>query len=102
MDPTENAMASTILTQYDKGTLGKKRSRALDKIAAALGMQRDAVMEYIEEKQMELKEPKHIVDSKKKKKETTSMTNYNLAWLNQVKDAEIHPAFLPCDHDNHP
>lgn len=28
-----------------------------------------------------------------------SMKNYNPKWLNNIQSCEIHPAFIPCDHD---
>ena len=80
----------------------------IGKMAKAMGANRDAVERCVREKNMKLKEPTLLVDgmttTKKRRtrdgtSEYTSMKNYNVAWLKNVQDAEIHPAFIPCDHE---
>lgn len=78
------------------------------KVAVALGAPADAVAAYVREEGVRLKAPEHVAKSmvsefqrrKKKGKGTDgrSMKNYNLTWLKRVQKAEIHPAFIPCDH----
>jgi len=74
------------------------------KIAKAIGSTSMAVATYAKEKGMELRSPRFVTPSKlpKKKKEKhdfKSMKNYNAKWLNRITSMEIHPAFIPCDHD---
>ena len=87
----------------------------VDRIAQALGADPGSVSAFVNESNMTLMtEPKYVkpdafalacqsgVKNKRKKKkgaDVYSMKNYNIAWLRKVQDAEIHPAFLPCDHD---
>jgi len=77
----------------------------IDKIAQTIHAPRDLVANYVEKEHLTLKAFHHVkvdsADMKKKKKENvrTSMKNYNVAWLKRVEDAEIHPLFIPCDHE---
>jgi len=76
------------------------------KVASALGAPRDAVEAYVREEGIQLSPPKHLTKAmiaefarrKRKGADGQSMKNYNLAWLRRVQEAEIHPAFIPCDH----
>mmetsp|Transcript_9861 Transcript_9861/g.22066 ORF Transcript_9861/g.22066 Transcript_9861/m.22066 type:complete len:849 (-) Transcript_9861:157-2703(-) len=78
----------------------------VDKMASAMGADRDLVERYVTETKMTLTEPTLLtaggVNGRRRKdtsSEYTSMKNYNVSWLKNVQDAEIHPAFMPCDHE---
>jgi hypothetical protein len=78
------------------------------KMAAAMAAPQRAVADYCKEKGYML-EPFKILSeehielfSKQKKRGKTfeqSMNNYNINWLRRVEKAEIHPFFVPCDHE---
>jgi len=77
-----------------------------DKIARAINAPPHLVEAFVAEKGIKLREPSFVqckkngLDAKKKKGAAiTSMKNYNPSWLKRVQDAEIHPLFIPCDHD---
>lgn len=80
------------------------------KIAITMGAPPDAVANYCRLKGFKLGEFQHLKEehiqmfnSKKRKKGSVncwqSMNNYNPTWLKRVEDSEIHPVFVPCDHD---
>lgn len=80
------------------------------KMAITMGASPVAVADYCRLKGFKLQEFKHLKDehiqmfkNKKRKKGSTSlwqsMNNYNPTWLKRVEGSEIHPAFMPCDHD---
>jgi histone-lysine N-methyltransferase EZH2 len=79
----------------------------VDKIALVLGTSRTLVEEYITSANLKCKQYETVKEDifneakkrKKKKNFEKSMNNYNLAWLKRVEGAEIHPRFIPCDHD---
>ena len=79
----------------------------IDKIASVLGAPRALVEEYVNSANVkcqgyeDVKEDIENEAKKRKKKRNfdKSMNNYNLAWLKRVEGAEIHPMFIPCDHD---
>lgn len=79
------------------------------KVAEAIGAPHQLVKDYVDSSGVDLKPFKHLKDEqihvlRKKGKRGSksieqSMSNYNVAWLKRVEDAEIHPFFVPCDHD---
>ncbi|KAI2512558.1 hypothetical protein MHU86_1777 [Fragilaria crotonensis] len=80
------------------------------KMAITMGASSDAVADYCRLKGLKLEEFKHLKEehvqmfkNKKRKKGSgslwQSMNNYNPTWLKRVEDSEIHPVFVPCDHD---
>jgi hypothetical protein len=79
----------------------------VDKIAVVLGAPQTLVEDYITSANLKCKQYETVKEDivneakkrKKKKNLEKSMNNYNLAWLKRVEDAEIHPMFIPCDHD---
>ena len=99
LTPVQESICERVFMMF-QGNIGK--------MAKAMGANRDAVERFVKEKEMKLKEPTLLVDgmttTKKRRtrdgsSEYTSMKNYNLTWLKNVQDAEIHPAFIPCDHE---
>ena len=99
LTPTQESICERMFMIF-QGNIGK--------MAKAMGANRDAVERFVKAKNMNLKEPTLLADgmttSKKRRtrdgiSEYTSMKNYNIAWLKNVQDAEIHPAFIPCDHE---
>ena len=80
------------------------------KMATTMGAPQQAVSDYCQLKGFKLKEfsimkEEHaqMFKNKKRKKGSgnmwQSMNNYNPAWLKRVEDSEIHPVFVPCDHE---
>ena len=76
------------------------------KVARAIGAQPSLVNAYVESKKIELQPNKFVTEqllnnNKKKDRGKTyaSMKNYNPKWLKRIQSKVIHPAFLPCDHD---
>ena len=99
LTPVQESICERVFMMF-QGNIGK--------MAKAMGANRDVVERFVKEKEMKLKEPTLLVDgmttTKKRRtrdgsSEYTSMKNYNLTWLKNVQDAEIHPAFIPCDHE---
>eukprot|EP00804_Cyclotella_cryptica_P013819 CCRYP_020890-RB/>CCRYP_020890-RB protein AED:0.06 eAED:0.06 QI:8/0.66/1/1/1/1/4/27/971 len=77
----------------------------VEKIARVLDVTTESVGSVVSARRLELKPPKFVslVDTSKKKKGKSesyhSMKNYNPKWLSNIQSCEIHPAFIPCDHD---
>jgi len=99
LTPLQESICERIFMMF-QGNIGK--------MAQAMGANRDAAERFVREKDMKLKDPILLEDgmttTKKRRtrdgtSEYTSMKNYNVAWLKNVQDAEIHPAFIPCDHE---
>ena len=77
-----------------------------DKIAHTIGAKPTAVNAYIKSQKIELQPNKFITKELLNHKRSgrgsriyTSMKNYNQKWLKKIQSKVIHPAFLPCDHD---
>ena len=77
----------------------------VEKMANAIGSSPEAVSAYVSLMKMEIHAPRlvnSIEKGKRKKKDKTdytSMKNYNVKWLNRIQRTEIHPSFIPCDHE---
>ena len=77
----------------------------IEKISYAIGASPAAVKAFITATKLQLYAPRYVnplVSCKKRKEkiEYTSMKNYNQRWLDRIQSREIHPAFIPCDHDS--
>jgi len=73
------------------------------KVATAMDAPKHLVVDHIEHEKVTLAEFRYIkpenANRKSKKTEKTSMKNYNPTWLRRVEELEIHPLFVPCNHD---
>ncbi|KAL7443937.1 hypothetical protein ACHAXM_010947 [Skeletonema potamos] len=75
-----------------------------EKMASALGASTEAVQSFVTLKKIKLHDPQYVTPELLKRKRDrvqsyVSMRNYKPEYLNNIQNASIHPAFIPCDHD---
>ena len=75
------------------------------RMAQAMGADLDAVRRFVDERRLRVDTSYTDLGSSgiwsggKNKNLYVSMRNYKVEWLQRIQNAEIHPFFLPCDHD---
>lgn len=80
-------------------------------MASTMGAPESAIVDYCRIKDFKLEKDfkilsyeqvqmfQHAKGKRKKRNFEQSMNNYNPTWLKRVDAAEIHPVFVPCDHE---
>lgn len=76
----------------------------IEKMALVMGASTQAVHSFVTLNKIELHDPQYITPKLLKRKRDkvqsyVSMRNYKPEYLNNIQSTLIHPAFIPCDHD---